>query len=148
MSDERRSVLITVPKKMKRELVRRARARGVSLNDVIVGTLANAYGTRFEAIGRKTTAGTESRHIVVRMDAALKKAIQIDAVMNEGNMQSTIMSVLATRLSIDATMRTPSRRSPFGGGRGGRSGARTAADASRRLDGTRTCTSTTRLSSH
>src|SRR3954452_3895082 len=96
-----RQVLVKLPPRVKRALVRAVDQRGTSINDFVVALLADRYGIPFQGSGRRGHPGAISTSVVLRMDARLKKKIQLDALQAESNMSDRIQHLLAEALGIE-----------------------------------------------
>ena len=89
----------------------------MSLNDVAVGLLADAFGVDYAPTNRKSTLPGSSPVILLRMPEELKREIQAEAFRSASNTNDVIVRSLADSLGIPHE--TTQRRSvPFGGGRG------------------------------
>jgi len=102
---------------LKGALVRETARRGVSLNDVAVGLLADAFGFDYEPTLRKSPLPGASPVILLRMPEELKREIQAEAFRSASNTNDVIVRTLAASLGVPHDSRS-SRPAPFGGGRG------------------------------
>ncbi len=110
-------MLVRVPASLKGALVRETARRGVSLNDVAVGMLAEHLGVAYRPTGRKSTLPGSSPVILLRMPEELKREIQAEAFRSASSTNDVIVRALSDGFGIpyDSTSR---RSVPFGGGRG------------------------------
>jgi len=136
-SDSRVGILVSMPRNVKRALVKRVRSEGANLNDVAVSILSRAYGQPFSPIGRRTAPSAAGGPVLLRVDPELKLALQLDALRNPpANLSYQVLRVLAHDLKVE--IGPPGRnRSPFGGGstsRGGRTNRRIGPTPHRRSD--------------
>jgi myo-inositol-1-phosphate synthase len=106
-----------MPTHLKGALVRETARRGVSLNDVAVSLLADAFGARYVPTGRKSPLPGSSPVILLRMPEALKRELQAEAGRTGSNTNDVILRALSEGLGIpfESNRRRPV---PFGGGRG------------------------------
>jgi myo-inositol-1-phosphate synthase len=96
-------VLVRAPAALKRALVRETARRGISLNDVAVGHLADAFGLPYEPTGRRSGLPGASPVVLLRMPPALKQAIHDEAARAGEHANDVIVRVLAERLGIPST---------------------------------------------
>jgi hypothetical protein len=119
MNDDRVSVLFKFPLSLRRAVVAAAKADGATLNDTLVGLLADYYKVDFEPSGRRgSSVSTKARHVLARMPDELKMAIQLDALERRANMTFVVGEILARRFGIEFRQARPTRTTPFGGGAG------------------------------
>jgi hypothetical protein len=111
------SVLITLPPDMKRALVQEVSSTGSNMNDIVVGLLARRYGIKFVPSARSSAPCSTKPVVVLRMNPALKRRLQYDALKHESNMTTTVIRLLAEELGLPSSMKKVRRRTPFGGGR-------------------------------
>jgi myo-inositol-1-phosphate synthase len=116
-TSQRKGVLVRAPFSLKAALVRETARRGVSLNDVAVGLLAEAFRFEYQPTGRKSTLPGSSPIILLRMPEELKREIQAEAFRSSSNTNDVIVRSLTDSLGIPHET-TPRRSAPFGGGRG------------------------------
>lgn len=114
MKDARTTILVSgVPQKIKR----RALGSGTSLNDEVVGVLAEHYGVRFEPKDRPSTGGNpDSDRMFLRMPKQLADRIFRDAVRTRRDKSAVILAILADHYGVVHVSRSK-RTVPFGGGR-------------------------------
>jgi predicted HicB family RNase H-like nuclease len=96
-------VLVRAPAALKRALVRETARRGISLNDVAVGHLADAFGLEYEPTGRRSGLPGASPVVLLRMPPALKQAVHDEAARAGEHANDVIVRVLAERLGIPST---------------------------------------------
>jgi myo-inositol-1-phosphate synthase len=100
---------------LKAALVRETARRGVGLNDLAVGLLAETFGVDYVPTRRKSTLPGSSPVILLRMPEELKREIQAEAFRSASNTNDVIVRSLADSLGIPHE--SNQRRSvPFGGG--------------------------------
>ena len=85
---------------MKKALVRETARRGVSLNDVAVGLLAEAFGVPFRATGRRSPLPGSSPVLLLRMPADLKHEIETEARRTGASSNDVIVRALADALAV------------------------------------------------
>jgi myo-inositol-1-phosphate synthase len=106
-----------MPTHLKSALVRETARRGVSLNDVAVSLLAEAFGVRYVPTGRKSPLPGSSPVILLRMPEELKRELKAEAGRTGSNTNDVILRALAAGLGIP--FESNRRRSvAFGGGHG------------------------------
>jgi myo-inositol-1-phosphate synthase len=106
-----------MPTHLKSALVRETARRGVSLNDVAVSLLAEAFGVRYVPTGRKSPLPGSSPVILLRMPEELKRELKAEAGRTGSNTNDVILRALAESLGIP--FESNRRRSvAFGGGHG------------------------------
>ena len=105
------------PSSLKEALVRETARRGVSLNDVAVGILAETFDVDVTPSNRRSPLPGSSPVVLLRMPEELKSAIQAEAYRIGSNTNDVILSALSDELGVP--FQSNRRRSvPFGGGRG------------------------------
>jgi myo-inositol-1-phosphate synthase len=102
---------------LKAALVRETARRGVSLNDVAVGMLADGFGVDYEPTRRKSPLPGSSPVILLRMPEELRDAIQAEAKRLGSNTNDVILASLSDELDVPFESNR-NRSAPFGGGRG------------------------------
>jgi myo-inositol-1-phosphate synthase len=85
---------------LKKALVRETARRGVSLNDVAVGLLAEAFGVPFRATGRRSPLPGSSPVLLLRMPADLKHEIETEARRTGASSNDVIVRALADALAV------------------------------------------------
>jgi myo-inositol-1-phosphate synthase len=87
-----------MPPRVKRRVAAEVSRRRRTMNDVVVGALAEHYGVGFRPSGRKGTSPGPTGVVVLRMPAELKRAIRDDAARRERPMNDVILETLSQRL--------------------------------------------------
>src|SRR3954452_3653957 len=112
---DRATLLVRMPPTLKRRLVHEVEARGLALNDVAVGILAERFGVPFTPSGRRGAGPGGSGVVVLRLPAELKRRIQRAALDAGTNGNDVVVRALEQRLGVSPAGTT--RRTPFGSGR-------------------------------
>jgi hypothetical protein len=109
-------ILVDMPTALKKSLVRRVRERGSNMNDEANAILAKSYGHQYEPTGRRSHPSTRGGSVLLRVDPALKMALQLDALKSQpSNLSHQVLRILGAELQVEIAL--PRRnRSPFGGG--------------------------------
>ena len=97
---ERKGVLVRAPSSLKQALVRETARRGVSLNDLTVGLLADAFGIHYQPTGRKSPLPGSSPVLLLRMPEELRDAIQAEAQRSGQPVNDVILRALAHELDV------------------------------------------------
>ena len=103
-----------MPSALKDALVRETSRRGVSLNDVAVGLLADAFGIRYAPTGRRSALPGSSPVILLRMPEELRDAIQAQAATTTSTVNDVVLRSLSDELGIPFAS---NRRRPAGRGK-------------------------------
>src|SRR5688572_15180058 len=93
------TVLVRLPAPMKRRLSREVSRRGVALNDVAVGILADRFGVPFRPSGRKGSPPGDSRVVLLRVPPELKQRIQSAARDRGTTANQVVVESLAQSLT-------------------------------------------------
>lgn len=114
---KRTTILVSgVPAGIKARALGRGNGAG-SLNDEVVGILADHYGVPFAPNGRPSTGGNpDSTRMMLRMPHRLAEKIYRDAVRQRSDKSTIINSILASHYRLPYKSRS-TRTVPFGGGR-------------------------------
>jgi myo-inositol-1-phosphate synthase len=96
----RRGVLVRTPLALKKALVRETARRGVSLNDVAVGLLAESFGVSYRATGRRSPLPGSSPVLLLRMPSDLKHEIEAEAQREGSSTNDVIVRALADALAV------------------------------------------------
>jgi myo-inositol-1-phosphate synthase len=110
------SVIVRMPPGLKSRLAREVVRRGRTMNDVVVGALAERFGVSFRESGRKGSPPGLTGVVVLRMPGELKQAIRADAALRNQTMNELIVEALAERL--DARKDTMASKNGSQNGRG------------------------------
>lgn len=88
-----------VPSHLKTKIAQRCAEKGESMNDLVVGILAEKFGVRFEKTGRGggDDVGAAS-DVVLRMPPALSRKIDVAAARAGETRRDVILGVLASEL--------------------------------------------------
>lgn len=117
--DNRVGILVAMPTRIKKPLVRRVRERGTNLNDEASAILAAHYGHSFSPSGRRAHPSAKGGSVLLRVDADLKMDLQLDALQNPpSNLSYQVLRVLGREFNVEVAGPRVNR-SPFGGGRRG-----------------------------
>lgn len=116
-NESRRGVLVKLPREIKSAVVDGVMTREASMNDILVGVLANHYAVPFTRTGRRGYPNADKEAVLLRMTDALKYRIQLDALERRSNMNDTICEILASHFGVGVPPRRSVRETPFGGGR-------------------------------
>jgi myo-inositol-1-phosphate synthase len=111
LADERKNVLVRMPRELKRRLAEEAERRGSNLNDVAVALLATRYAVPFEPTGRPGAVKGEGRSVLLRMPAELKKKLGARAAERKRHVNDLIVETLSERLGKD-TMTSSNGKAP------------------------------------
>ena len=116
-TDPRISILVRMPPKLKRAVVREVKNQASNMNDVCVGIISEYYDEPFEPTNRRAGEAGDAGDVVLRITQELKDKIVFDAAPKHTNIIDTCVRVLAESLNVKVVI-PPGRRSvPFGGGR-------------------------------
>ena len=85
---------------MKGALVRETARRGVSLNDVAVGLLADAFSVPYRPTGRRSPLPGTSPVVLLRMPTDLKDAIEAESRRTGASVNDVIVRTLARQLGV------------------------------------------------
>jgi myo-inositol-1-phosphate synthase len=89
-----------MPFSLKGALVRKTARRGVSLNDVAVGILADHFDVSFTPSGRKSPLPGASPVVLLRVPSDLKHELEAEAGRKGSSVNEIIVSALAAGLGI------------------------------------------------
>jgi myo-inositol-1-phosphate synthase len=89
-----------MPSSLKGALVRETARRGMSLNDVAVGILADNFGVSFAPSGRRSPLPGPSPAVLLRVPSELKHEIENEARRRDRNANEVILQVIADGLGI------------------------------------------------
>src|SRR5512142_524283 len=101
MARERTSVLVRMPRELKRRLAEEVAARGSSLNDVAVGILASRFAVHYTPTGRKAAAPRSSGDVLLRMPLELKDKLARRASERRKNTNDLIVEALSAGLGLE-----------------------------------------------
>jgi myo-inositol-1-phosphate synthase len=116
----RKGVLVRAPSSLKDALVRETARRGVSLNDVAVGLLAESFGVAHRPTGRKSPLPGSSPVLLLRMPEELRTKIQAEARRSGETLNDVVLGTLARRL--DVPFHSSRRKEPMATTNGSRNG--------------------------
>jgi myo-inositol-1-phosphate synthase len=91
-------VIVRMPPALKRRLAAEVARGGHTMNDVVVGALAERFGVAFRPSGRRGSPPGPTGVVVLRMPSALKRAVHDDAVRRDRTMNDVIVETLSERL--------------------------------------------------
>jgi myo-inositol-1-phosphate synthase len=103
-----------MPAHIKSALVRETARRGVSLNDVATGLLADAFGVRYQPTGRRSPLPGSSPVVLLRIPDELKDELQAEAARSNRTLNDVVLLALSRQLDVPFVS---NRRRP-GAGRG------------------------------
>jgi myo-inositol-1-phosphate synthase len=107
-----------MPSHIKSALVRETARRGVSLNDVATGLLADAFGIRYRPTGRRSPLPGASPVVLLRMPDELKDELQAEARRSGQSVNDVVLRALARELDVPfASNRRPAGGQSLGPGR-------------------------------
>ncbi len=121
-------MLVRAPSSLKGALVRETARRGVSLNDVAVGMLADAFGVTYQPTRRKSPLPGSSPVVLLRMPSELKHELESEARRGETSVNDVILRVLARELHVPLS---PDRKDPMASTNGSKNGNARSKDAVR-----------------
>jgi myo-inositol-1-phosphate synthase len=101
LAKERKSVLVRLPRELKKALADEVTRRGSNLNDVAVGLLASRFAVPFEPTGRTGAVKREGRSMLLRMPPELKDKLAARAAQRKRNVNDLIVETLSERLGKD-----------------------------------------------
>src|SRR5438093_3170104 len=108
-----------MPSSLKGALVRETARRGVSLNDVAVGILADELGVPYTPSGRKSPLPGASPVVLLRVPPDLKYELEAEAARTSSSVNDAIVKVLADGLGIP---RARQRKEPMANTNGSKNG--------------------------
>jgi myo-inositol-1-phosphate synthase len=117
-TSQRRGVLVRAPLALKKALVRETARRGVSLNDVAVGLLADMFDVPYRATGRRSALPGSSPVLLLRMPSDLKHEIEAEARREGSSANDVIVRALADALAVPSPSRKDTMASTNGSSNG------------------------------
>jgi myo-inositol-1-phosphate synthase len=111
LAEDRKNVLVRMPRELKRRLAEEVGRRGGNLNDVAVGFLASRFAVAFEPTGRRGTVKREGSSVLLRMPRELKDKLSARAAERKRNVNDLIVETLSERLGKD-TMASRNGKAP------------------------------------
>jgi myo-inositol-1-phosphate synthase len=117
----RRGVLVRAPLALKKALVRETARRGVSLNDVAVGLLADVFDVPYLATGRRSALPGSSPVLLLRMPSDLKHEIDAEARREGSSANDVIVRALADALAVPSPRSRKDTMASTNGSSNGRS---------------------------
>jgi myo-inositol-1-phosphate synthase len=99
---------------LKEALVRETARRGVSLNDVAVGLLAESFGIAYRPTGRRSALPGSSPVMLLRMPEELRDAVQAESEASGASVNDVVLRALSDELGIPFAS---NRRRPAGRGK-------------------------------
>jgi myo-inositol-1-phosphate synthase len=96
---EQTSILVRMPKSLKRRLAREVSRRGSTLNDVAVAILADEFDVEFTPSGRRAPAPGESGDVLLRVPPDLKRKLDDAARERRSSTNTVIVESLTERLA-------------------------------------------------
>ena len=110
---------------MKKALVREPPRRGVSLNDVAVGLLAEEFDVAYHPTGRRSPLPGSSLVLLLRMPSDLKHEIEAQARRTGSSSNDVIVRALAEALAVSLPS---SRKDPMASPNGSSNGRNRSGD--------------------
>jgi myo-inositol-1-phosphate synthase len=110
---------------LKKALVRETARRGVSLNDVAVGLLAEEFDVAYHPTGRRSPLPGSSPVLLLRMPSDLKHEIETQARRTGSSSNDVIVRVLAEALAVSLPS---SRKDPMASPNGSSNGRNRSGD--------------------
>jgi myo-inositol-1-phosphate synthase len=104
-------VLVRMPAHIKSALIRETARRGVSLNDVATGLLADSFGVPYRPTGRRSPLPGSSRVVLLRMPDELKVELQAEAARSKQTVNDVVLHALSRQLAVPfaSNRRRPAR---------------------------------------
>jgi myo-inositol-1-phosphate synthase len=96
---EQTSILVRMPKSLKRRLAREVSRRDSTLNDVAVAILADEFDVEFTPSGRRAPAPGESGDVLLRVPPDLKRKLDDAARERRSSTNTVIVESLTERLA-------------------------------------------------
>jgi myo-inositol-1-phosphate synthase len=96
----RKSVIVRMPATLKRRLAREVGRGGASLNDLVVGALAERYGVPVAPSGRRSTPPGSTGVVVLRMPEELKRRLQSEAGLTRMTTNDLIVRALSESFGV------------------------------------------------
>src|SRR5215218_2543919 len=96
---EQTSILVRMPKSLKRRLAREVSRRDSTLNDVAVAILADEFDVEFTPSGRRAPAPGESGDVLLRVPPDLKRKLDDAARERRSSTNTVVIESLAERLA-------------------------------------------------
>ncbi|MFN8221771.1 MAG: inositol-3-phosphate synthase [Gaiellales bacterium] len=126
-TSQRKGVLVRAPLALKDALVRETARRGLSLNDVAVGLLAQALGVEYTPTGRRSPLPGSSPVILLRMPEELKLELETEAARSGRSVNDVVLRSIADGLDVPFASnrrKEPTMAETNGSKNGGSNGAR------------------------
>src|SRR5687767_5029831 len=113
------AILVRMPTRLKRRLVREVARRGRTLNDVAVALVAERYGVAFEPSGHRSGASPgESPSVLLRVPVALRERLRAVADEQATSVNAIVVRALTEGLAIE----NPRRKDAMTHGNGRQNG--------------------------
>jgi predicted HicB family RNase H-like nuclease len=98
-----------VPANIRRALVRAAKAEGVSVNEIAVRALADAYGVERQPKNGRFVAPSSTARMLFTVPDELRQQLRLRAAVNGVTMRGLVLKALAERfgLPFDSAERRP-----------------------------------------
>src|SRR4030095_1033005 len=94
---EKTSILVRMPKSLKRRLAREVSRRDSTLNDVAVAILADEFDVEFTPSGRRAPAPGESGDVLLRVPPDLKRKLDDAARERRSSTNTVVVESLTAR---------------------------------------------------
>ncbi len=107
---EQTSILVRMPKSLKRRLGREVSRRESTLNDVAVAILADEFDVEFTPSGRRGPAPGESGDVLLRVPPALKRRLDDAARERSSSTNTVVVDSLTERLGAVTPRKEPMPR--------------------------------------
>jgi myo-inositol-1-phosphate synthase len=101
LAEERKNVLVRMPRRLKQRLAEEVTRRGSNLNDIAVGLLAASFAVSFDPTGRPGTVKRAGGSVLLRMPPELKEKLSARAAERKRNVNDLIVETLSERLGKD-----------------------------------------------
>src|SRR5438093_3797927 len=107
---EQTSILVRMPKSLKRRLAREVSRRDSTLNDVAVAILADEFDVEFTPSGRRAPAPGESGDVLLRVPPDLKRRLDDAARERRSSTNTVVVDSLTERLDAITPRKEPMPR--------------------------------------
>jgi len=107
---EQTSILVRMPKSLKRRLGREVSRRDSTLNDVAVAILADEFDVEFTPSGRRGPVPGESGDVLLRVPPALKRRLDDAARERRSSTNTVVVDSLTERLGAVTPRKEPMPR--------------------------------------
>jgi myo-inositol-1-phosphate synthase len=107
---EQTSILVRMPKTLKRRLARQVARRESTLNDVAVALLADEFGVEFTPSGRRGSVPGETGDVLLRVPPDLKRQLDEAARERRTSTNTVVVDSLTERLGASTPRKEPMPR--------------------------------------